>query len=66
MIATECVMSPLARFSGDSRGSAGKSQEPSMNWIDSFGIGARQHRPEQMIEIGHVDVVVDHHEYFDA
>src|SRR5689334_20445881 len=37
MIATECVMSPLARFSGDSRGSAGESHEPSMNWIDSFG-----------------------------
>src|SRR4029077_1716954 len=37
MMATECVMSPLARFSGDSRGSAGESHEPSMNWIDSFG-----------------------------
>src|SRR5882757_6547125 len=37
MMATEWVMSPLARFSGDSRGSAGESHEPSMNWIDSFG-----------------------------
>ena len=37
MIATECVMSPRARFSGVSRGSAGESHEPSMNWIDSFG-----------------------------
>ena len=37
MIATECVMSPLARFSGERRGSAGESHDPSMNWIDSFG-----------------------------
>ena len=37
MIATEWVMSPFARFSGERRGSAGESHEPSMNWIDSFG-----------------------------
>src|SRR4051795_6234726 len=37
MIATECVMSPLARFSGDSAGSAGESHEPSMNWIECLG-----------------------------
>src|SRR3954468_23888842 len=36
MIATECVMSPLARFSGGSRGSAGESHEPSMDWMDFF------------------------------
>src|SRR5690348_6410936 len=35
--ATEWVMSPAARFSSDNRGSAGESQELSMNWIDSFG-----------------------------
>src|SRR6516225_5349634 len=35
--ATECVMSPAARFHGGSAGSAGESQEPLMNWIDCDG-----------------------------
>src|SRR5579863_7106440 len=35
--ATECVMSPAARFHGGSTGSAGESQEPLMNWIDCAG-----------------------------
>ena len=35
--ATEWVMSPAARRSGGSAGSALESHEPVMNWIDSFG-----------------------------
>src|SRR5882672_1624507 len=37
MTATEWVMSPTARFSGDSRASAGESHAFWMNWIDSLG-----------------------------
>ncbi len=33
--------------------------------LDRFlGIGAREHRPKQVIEIGDVDIVVDHHDVF--
>src|SRR5215831_19589345 len=35
--ATEWVMSPTARRSGGSAGSALESHDPVMNWIDSFG-----------------------------
>src|SRR5271170_889436 len=35
--ATECVMSPAARFHGGSAGSAGESHAPLMNWIDCAG-----------------------------
>ncbi len=57
-------MSRAARLSGGKRGSAGESHEPVMNWIELFRVGARQHRPEELVEIGHVDIVIDDDDIF--
>ncbi len=55
-------MSPALRRSGGIAGSALESHDPLMNWIELDRIGARDHGPEHVIEIGHIDVVVAYHD----